>query len=74
MSARESDDLLGELYAHCKRPEFIYRHRWQLGDLVMWDYWATIHRATGGYTANERRLMHRTTLKASMPFAALSLD
>ena len=67
----ESAALLDELYAHCKRPEFIYRHRWRLGDLLMWDNWATVHRATGGYTADERRLMHRTTLKASLPFAQL---
>jgi len=68
MPEDESRDLLAELYAHCKRPEFVYRHKWQVGDLVMWDNWATIHRATGGYTADERRLLHRTTLKATVPF------
>ena len=73
MEPGESDRLLAELWAHCTRPEFIYRHRWQLGDLVMWDNWATIHRATGGYTAEERRLMHRTTLSASAPFGTLRL-
>ncbi len=72
MPAAESEALLAELYAHSKRPEFIYRHRWQLGDLIMWDNWGTVHRATGGYSAEERRLMHRTTLKASVPFAALA--
>ncbi len=74
LPAAESDALLAELYAHCRRPEFVYRHRWQLGDLIMWDNWGTVHRATGGYTADERRLMHRTTLKASMPFAALAAN
>lgn len=74
LPAAESDALLAELYAHSKRPEFVYRHRWQLGDLIMWDNWGTVHRATGGYTADERRLMHRTTLKASMPFAALAAN
>jgi taurine dioxygenase len=73
MEPGESDRLLAQLWAHCTRPEFIYRHRWQLGDLVMWDNWATIHRATGGYTAEERRLMHRTTLSASAPFGSLRL-
>jgi taurine dioxygenase len=67
----ESRALLDALYAHCKRPEFVYRHRWQLGDLLMWDNWATMHRATGGYSAEERRLMHRTTLKSPLPFAQL---
>ncbi|MEO7336640.1 MAG: TauD/TfdA family dioxygenase [Caldimonas sp.] len=72
MPAAESDALLAELYAHSRRPEFVYRHRWQLGDLIMWDNWGTVHRATGGYTADERRLMHRTTLTSPMPFAALA--
>lgn len=63
----ESRDLLKELYEHCKRPAFIYVHKWQAGDLIMWDNWATIHRATGGYTADEHRLLHRTTLKATVP-------
>jgi len=70
MPEDESRDLLAELYAHCKRPEFVYVHKWQVGDLIMWDNWATIHRATGGYTAEERRLLHRTTLKATVPFGA----
>ena len=34
-----------------------------VGDLVMWDNYATVHRGAGGYSAEERRLMHRTTLK-----------
>lgn len=72
MPAAESNALLAELYAHSKRPEFACRHRWQLGDLSMWDNWGTVDRATGGYSADDRRLMHRTTLKSSMPFAALA--
>jgi taurine dioxygenase len=63
----ESRALLAELYAHCTKPEFIYVHKWQAGDLIMWDNWSTVHRATGGYTPDERRLLHRTTLAASMP-------
>jgi taurine dioxygenase len=63
MPADESAALLRELFDHCTRPQFTYVHKWQVGDLVMWDNWATIHRATGGYTAQERRLLHRTTLR-----------
>ena len=29
--------LIEELHAHCLRPEFQYRHKWQVGDLLMWD-------------------------------------
>jgi taurine dioxygenase len=66
MPEDESRDLLAQLYAHCTKPEFIYVHKWRAGDLIMWDNWATVHRATGGYTPEERRLLHRTTLTASM--------
>jgi taurine dioxygenase len=74
MPERDSTQLLEELHAHSKRPEFVYRHQWQPNDLVMWDNWATIHRATGGYTAEQRRLMYRTTLTATVPFDTLTLQ
>ena len=57
----ESRALLQELFAHCTRPEFVYRHQWQVGDVVMWDNCATLHRATVDY-GSRRRLMQRTTL------------
>jgi taurine dioxygenase len=68
MPEDESSALLKELFAHCIRPDLVYTHQWQVGDLVMWDNWATQHRGTGGYTAEQRRLMFRTTLKGSVPF------
>jgi len=63
MQADESAALLRELFDHSTQTEFVYRHNWQVGDLVMWDNWATVHRGVGGYSAQERRLMYRTTLK-----------
>jgi taurine dioxygenase len=59
---RESRSLLEELYAHIARPQGIFRHRWRMGDLVMWDNYATQHRATVDFALPKRRLMHRTTL------------
>lgn len=64
----ESRALLRELYAHCTRPEFVYRHKWRVGDVVMWDNCATIHRATVDFALPERRLMQRTTLKGTEVF------
>lgn len=64
----EARALLAELYAHCTRPEFVYRHRWRVGDVVMWDNCATIHRATVDYALPERRLMQRTTLRGTEVF------
>jgi taurine dioxygenase len=68
MQQQESDALLQELFAHCIRPDLVYTHSWRVGDLVMWDNWATQHRGTGGYSADQRRLMYRTTLKGAVPF------
>lgn len=61
MTHEESDAVLGFLFAHCTRPEFVYRHRWRVGDLVMWDNRATMHHAIGDY-GDARRHMHRTTI------------
>lgn len=61
--ASESDALLEQLYEHARRAEFIHRHRWQEGDLLLWDNYSTQHRATGGYALPQRRLMWRTTIQ-----------
>ena len=68
MPEEESRALLDELFEHCKRPDFQYRHVWNEGDLVMWDNWATQHRGTGGYSSEHRRMMHRTTLTPTGAF------
>jgi taurine dioxygenase len=64
----EALDLIAELDAHCVRPEFCLRHRWQAGDLVMWDNASAMHLAISDYALPERRLMHRTTVIGSEPF------
>jgi taurine dioxygenase len=60
--------LIEELHAHCLRPEFQYRHKWQLGDLLMWDNATSMHRAICDYELPQRRLMHRTTVAGGVPF------
>ncbi len=64
----QSDALLAELYRHLVRSEFTYTHRWQAGDLLMWDNCAAQHKATFDYALPLRRLMHRTTVRGSAPF------
>ncbi|HXO02266.1 MAG TPA: TauD/TfdA family dioxygenase [Stellaceae bacterium] len=61
-------DLIAQLDAHCVRPEFLYRHRWRVGDLVMWDNASAMHLAICDYALPERRLMHRTTVIGGQPF------
>jgi len=64
----EALDLIAELDAHCVRPEFLYRHKWQVGDLLMWDNASSMHLAICDYALPERRLMHRTTVIGTVPF------
>lgn len=63
----EADDILDALFAHQVKREFVYRHRWQDGDLVMWDNRCVIHRATGGYKYPDVRRMHRTVVAGDSP-------
>ncbi len=62
----ESDELLKFLFAHSTRPEFLYRHKWQPGDLLFWDNRATIHLAVG-CPPDQRRTLYRTTVKGDKP-------
>jgi taurine dioxygenase len=57
----EARDILLELYRHQAKPEYVYRHKWAEGMLIMWDNRCVIHAATGGYEGH-RRLLHRITV------------
>ncbi|HXO01909.1 MAG TPA: TauD/TfdA family dioxygenase, partial [Stellaceae bacterium] len=59
----ERDDawgLIEELARHATQERFIYYHNWRVGDVVMWDERATMHRGAGDYEPTERRVMLRT--------------
>jgi alpha-ketoglutarate-dependent taurine dioxygenase len=66
VSDAESRGLLDLLYAHLTKPEHIIRHRWQLGDVGIWDNRSTAHYANRDY-GTERRVMHRITLRGDIP-------
>jgi taurine dioxygenase len=68
MPEDEAVELIAELDSHCVKPEFLYRHRWRVGDLVMWDNAAAMHLAICDYALPRRRLMHRTTVIGGEPF------
>ena len=53
--------LLRDLIEHATRPEFVYRHQWHVGDLVIWDNRATRHRARPFDDATYRRELRRVT-------------
>ena len=65
MEQDEADLMIAALADHITRPEFIYRHRWQAGDLLIWDNCTVQHRAIQDYALPVRRLMHRTTFAAN---------
>jgi alpha-ketoglutarate-dependent 2,4-dichlorophenoxyacetate dioxygenase len=53
--------LIEELIAFATQPQFVYRHRWTVGDLVIWDNRCTMHRGRP-YDDAQRRVLHRTTV------------
>jgi alpha-ketoglutarate-dependent 2,4-dichlorophenoxyacetate dioxygenase len=53
--------LLRELTEHATQRQFVYRHAWKVGDLVIWDNRATMHRATPFEDQKHRRELHRVT-------------
>jgi taurine dioxygenase len=68
LAKEEGDELLARLCRHIVSPEFIYRHQWRPGDLLVWDNCAVQHKATFDYALPQRRLMHRTTVRGSEPY------
>jgi alpha-ketoglutarate-dependent 2,4-dichlorophenoxyacetate dioxygenase len=62
MPVEEGQALLGELIEFATQPQFVYRHKWQVGDLVIWDNRCTMHRATPFDATHQVRDMRRTTI------------
>ena len=64
----ESDDLLDELAAHTRQPQFHTDHEWTVGDVVIWDNRATMHRVDVDYPMGEKRIMQRVLIDGDRPF------
>ncbi|EYS87460.1 taurine dioxygenase [Cupriavidus sp. SK-4] len=62
MSDEEAAPVLRALFDHQAQPEFVYRHRWSQGMLMVWDNRCVNHAATGGYDGHDR-LLHRITVE-----------
>jgi taurine dioxygenase len=60
MGRAEAWELIEELAAHSVQDRFVYYHSWRVGDLLIWDERATMHRGAGDYRPDERRIMLRT--------------
>jgi len=67
MARGESDALLDELIADATQPQYQYRHRWRLGDILVWDNRCTMHKANADYPAGSRRVMQRLMVAGTAP-------
>jgi taurine dioxygenase len=60
MEREQSWALIEELTEHATQGDAVYYHNWRVGDVLMWDERATMHRGAGDYRPEERRVMLRT--------------
>jgi taurine dioxygenase len=59
----ESDELIGELTSLMIQPDGEYRHKWHVGDVVIWDNRCSYHKAAGDYPPEQDRIHWRTSIK-----------
>jgi taurine dioxygenase len=64
----ESDELLDELAEEARKPKHHFGHQWTVGDCVVWDNRATMHRVDVDYPVGERRIMQRVLIEGDRPF------
>lgn len=69
LSQEESDRILALLFEHQMQPKYQYRHRWSVGDVLMWDNMGTLHNAVPDYRPNEHRYIKRCQVMANRYFA-----
>jgi len=69
LTLAESEALLETLWRYPAAEHRIYKHQWQIGDLVLWDNRTTMHRRDP-FPPTERRIMHRTQIKGAIAPAA----
>jgi taurine dioxygenase len=62
LGVAESEVLLDALWAHATQPRFTMCHRWQVGDLLMWNNLSVLHRRDP-FDPKSRRIMHRSQIK-----------
>jgi alpha-ketoglutarate-dependent taurine dioxygenase len=68
MDEGEGRALVQRLQAHATSAPFMYVHRWQTGDLVLWDNRCLLHRATMGFDSKKhRRVLQRAVVRGTAP-------
>src|SRR5258706_3609514 len=69
LSLEESTALLEELWAHAAQPRFCYEHVWAVGDVVIWDNRATLHKRDA-FDSTERRVLYAAQVEGHKPYEA----
>ena len=67
---QESDETLVFLFEHQLQAKYQYKHRWQVGDVLMWDNMGTLHNAVPDYLPHEHRYIKRCQVMADRYFPA----
>jgi len=68
LSDRKSSAYLDQIFAMQRETRFCYEHRWQVGDLVIWDNRCSLH-ARRDFPRNQRRLLRRITVQGDRPMS-----
>lgn len=69
LSLEDSEALLDTLWAHATQPRFVYTHHWAVGDVVVWDNRATLHRRDA-FDSTSRRVLYAAQVEGHKPFEA----
>ena len=69
LEPEESEDLLDRIWEHATQPKYTWGHKWQKGDLLMWQNLWVLHRRDS-FDPNSRRVLHRTQIKGEMTVSA----
>ncbi len=68
-TVEESEALLNELWAHTTDSRFVYEHHWAVGDVVVWDNRATLHRRDA-FNSDSRRVLYAAQVEGHRPYEA----
>ena len=67
MTPHEGRRLLKDLLDHATQERFVHYHRWEVGDVVVWDHRCLMHKSAGDYPHEQRRLLMRVKIAGDRP-------
>ncbi|AJE48788.1 TauD/TfdA dioxygenase family protein [Celeribacter indicus] len=70
-SDEDAQDFVDRMFAVACDPAHVYEHKWEAGDVLLWDNRIVLHIGTPYDTKTERRLIHRSWVKGEKPIAAV---